>query len=85
MHACIKILTGATTIHVGSGGMEGAEGSVQLVIKGDETQVKKAVEIIKSIKGTKLPPIPIPECITCTQKKCAHHGKKIDIDGRLIA
>ena len=51
----IKILTGATAIHIESGGIAGAEGCVALVIKGSEDQVKKAFNLVKSIKGTKLP------------------------------
>jgi hypothetical protein len=51
----IKILTGAEAFHVESGGVTGAEGAVTLVIRGSEEQVKKAFEMVKSIKGTKLP------------------------------
>jgi len=51
----INILTGATAIHIESGGVAGAEGAVVLVVKGTTEQVQKAFEIVKSVKGTKLP------------------------------
>jgi hypothetical protein len=51
----IKILTGAEAFHIESGGVAGAEGAVTLVIKGSEEQVKNGFEMVKSIKGTKLP------------------------------
>jgi hypothetical protein len=36
---------------IGSGGVTGSEGSVLLVIDGDESEVKKALEEIRSLKG----------------------------------
>ena len=47
----IKILTGATAFQSSAGGVSGAEGGVWLVFRGTEDQVKKAVELAKSIQG----------------------------------
>lgn len=47
----IKILTGATAFHSSSGGVSGAEGAVWLVFRGTQEQVKKALELAKSIQG----------------------------------
>jgi hypothetical protein len=47
----IKMLTGATAIHANSGGVSGAEGSVWLVFRGTQDQVKKALDLARSIHG----------------------------------
>lgn len=60
----IEILTGATAIPIGAGGVGGAEGAITLVIKGDEDQVQKSIKIIEGVKGTKLPEIAFHEVVT---------------------
>jgi len=47
----IKILTGATAFQSSAGGVSGAEGAVWLVFRGTEAQVKKALELTRSIHG----------------------------------
>jgi hypothetical protein len=47
----IKILTGATAFQASAGGISGAEGGVWLVFRGTPDQVKKALELVKSIQG----------------------------------
>jgi hypothetical protein len=47
----IKILTGATAFQSSAGGVSGAEGGVWLVFRGTRDQVKKAMELLKSIQG----------------------------------
>ncbi|KAF0156380.1 MAG: hypothetical protein FD159_1799 [Syntrophaceae bacterium] len=47
----IKILTGATAFQASAGGISGAEGSVWLVFRGTRDQVKKALDLAKSIQG----------------------------------
>jgi hypothetical protein len=47
----IKILTGATAFQANAGGVGGAEGGSWLVFRGTPDQVKKAVELAKSVKG----------------------------------
>ncbi len=54
----VKVLTGATAFHVASGGIGGSEGSVVLVIEGDDAAVEQAWAIIKGIKGE--PPVAGP-------------------------
>jgi hypothetical protein len=47
----IRILSDADAIPVAAGGIDGSEGSVVLTIEGGEEPVRKAVQIIESIKG----------------------------------
>ncbi len=55
----IGILTGARAYHIASGGVGGSEGAVVLSIEGDEARVKKAFDLVTSIKGE--PPVSGPE------------------------
>lgn len=67
----LEIMTGAQSFHIGSGGSSGSEGSVTLVTEGDAFHVKKAIELIKSIKGT-APLRPRKGiCLTCVPKSPA--------------
>ncbi len=53
----IKVLSGATTTHVASGGIAGSEGAVTLVLEGETPVLEKAFELVKSVKGEPhLPP-----------------------------
>lgn len=47
----INMLTGATAFQSSAGGVSGAEGSVWLVFRGTRDQVKKALDLVKSIQG----------------------------------
>ncbi|RJR36564.1 MAG: hypothetical protein C4576_23610 [Desulfobacteraceae bacterium] len=47
----IKMLTGATAFQSSAGGISGAEGGVWLVFRGTPDQVKKAMDLVKSIQG----------------------------------
>ncbi len=47
----INILTGATAFQASAGGVSGAEGGVWLVFRGTRDQVKKALELTKSVQG----------------------------------
>lgn len=49
----LKILFDVDAKHVASGGIGGSEGSVVLVITGDEPKVKAAIALLESIKGEK--------------------------------
>ncbi|MEM3703490.1 MAG: hypothetical protein QXX79_03600 [Candidatus Bathyarchaeia archaeon] len=71
----VKILTGASAIPIGAGGVAGAEGATTMILKGEETQVKEAVKLVDSIKGTKLPPISMPHCVDCMWPTCPSEGK----------
>lgn len=55
----LAILFGVSATMVGAGGIGGSEGTVVLVIEGDEGSVDKAFGLIKSIKGEE--PVPAPE------------------------
>ncbi len=57
----LAILFGVNATMVGAGGIGGSEGTVALVIEGDEASVDKAFDLIKSIKGEE--PVPAPEII----------------------
>lgn len=49
----LKILFDVEAKHVASGGIGGSEGSVVLVIMGEEPKVKRAIDLLESIKGEK--------------------------------
>lgn len=55
----LAILFGVNATMVGAGGIGGSEGSVVLVVEGAESNVDKAFDLIKSIKGEN--PTPSPE------------------------
>jgi hypothetical protein len=61
----LKILTGVESFHVASGGSSGSEGAVTLVAEGDTGPVKKAIELVESVKGE--PPLAPRKgiCLTC--------------------
>ena len=58
-------LFGLEAIHVGSGGINGSEGSVTLVAEGEKKDMDRAIKLIESIKGE--PPIRSEKslCINC--------------------
>jgi hypothetical protein len=49
-----KILTGVEAINMGAGGVGGAEGARIFLLKGDEEVVKKAFNLVQSIRGEPL-------------------------------
>jgi len=61
-----QILANVDAIPIAAGGVSGSEGSITLVLEGDEESVKKAFEITKEIKGE--PPLPAftEECKECS-------------------
>jgi hypothetical protein len=66
----VEILSGAKAIHIASGGLDGAEGAVTLVIKGNDEQVKKAIEYIEQSKGAKFPQVRLCNCNECPVPHC---------------
>jgi len=48
----IESLAGVEAIHVGSGGIDGAEGSVTLLIKGERAEVEKVMALYRSCERT---------------------------------
>jgi len=57
----LRVLTGVTAIHVGSGGIGGSEGAVVLSLSGSGEVVDRAFELVKSMRSE--PPIPKPTLI----------------------
>lgn len=49
----LKILCGVEAKHVASGGIGGSEGSVVIVVVGEEANVKRAIALVEGIKGEK--------------------------------
>jgi hypothetical protein len=47
----LRILVQVDAIPIAAGGIGGAEGSIILLVKGSEEQVKKAMSIVEKIKG----------------------------------
>ena len=66
----IKILSGANATPIASGGLEGAEGSVVIVIQGEKSQVQEAIQHAEQVKGAKLPQVRIPNCYECFSPLC---------------
>jgi hypothetical protein len=66
----IKMLSGADAVPIAAGGLGGAEGSITLVIKGNEEQVKKAIDFIEQSKGAKLPQLRLRKCQGCPAGHC---------------
>ena len=52
------ILAGVRAYHLASGGVGGSEGAVVLALEGEDGRVKKAIGLVKSIKGE--PPVTLP-------------------------
>ena len=61
----IDILFGLKAIHYASGGWAGAEGSVTLIVEGEDDEVNKCLDFVEGIKGE--PPLPAAKgpCKTC--------------------
>ena len=66
----LKILTGVKAIVISCGGLAGAEGAVVLLIKGEETQVNKTLNIIDKIKGIQSPEVTLCDCKECGYPLC---------------
>jgi len=66
----LAVLAGVKATPVAAGGVGGSEGAVVLSIEGREAAVKRAFELVKSIKGE--PPVTVPE--TLYVRSAAEHG-----------
>lgn len=67
----VRILTGAEAIPIGAGGLSGAEGAICLVIKGEDEQVREAIELVEKCKGAGVPLVRQFNCVDCPNKMCA--------------
>jgi hypothetical protein len=65
----VRILAGANALVMGAGGVSGAEGSVILLVSGTSQQVRKLMDVLKEIKGTKDPEIET-SCENCNHPDC---------------
>jgi hypothetical protein len=54
----LEILTGVRAVHVASGGVGGSEGAVVLGLEGSDETVRRAFELVQSVKGE--PPVGMP-------------------------
>jgi hypothetical protein len=71
----IEILTGATAIPISSGGVDGAEGAITLVISGEDNQVIRAIACIEEVKGAKISrKFHQTDCTKCNDQYCSLHG-----------
>jgi hypothetical protein len=73
----INILFGLNAVHYASGGWGGAEGSVTLIVEGDDEDVNKCLDFVEKIKGE--PPLPAAKssCKTCGVP-CSFQGKDLE-------
>ncbi|MEM1515316.1 MAG: hypothetical protein QXT26_07765 [Thermoproteota archaeon] len=69
----IEVLTGAQATPIGAGGINGAEGSIILLIKGTEEQVNKAIRLIQGLKGERDKTVPVPNCSDCITTTCPNY------------
>jgi len=65
-----KLLAGVEAIPIAAGGVGGAEGSIVMLIKGNEAEVTKAMEIARGMKNAQLPEVNLPNCRTCHSPGC---------------
>jgi len=54
----LEVLTGVRAVHVASGGVGGSEGAIVVALEGSDATVKRAFELVQSLKGE--PPIGMP-------------------------
>jgi hypothetical protein len=73
----IDSLFGLKAIHYASGGWGGAEGSVTLIVEGEEENVNLCLDLIEQIKGEPSLPGIKPACKTCGAP-CSFKGKEIE-------
>ncbi len=70
----LQILAGVTCTVIGRGGVDGAEGGVTLVVKGESAQVQRAIDAVLGVKGTQTSGCPSswPEC-RAGNPRCREH------------
>lgn len=71
----LRILSGAETTLIASGGVGGSEGSVVLVSTGSDEQVNKAIALVESVKGEPAVAGNKGTCAVCPYP-CTFQGKK---------
>lgn len=71
-----KILAGVEAIPISAGGLDGAEGSIAFLIKGEEEAVRKAIELAEEVKGAQIRTVRNPDCPDCRLPTCKMTGIK---------
>jgi hypothetical protein len=73
----IDLLFGLNAVHYASGGWGGAEGSVTLIVDGEDKEVNRCLDFIEGIKGE--PPLPAVKspCKECGAP-CSFSGKELE-------
>lgn len=69
----LRVLADVDARQVAAGGVGGSEGSVALVVQGDESSVEKAVDLVRSIKGEPAVPGLKGVCAEC-RYDCVYKG-----------
>jgi hypothetical protein len=59
---------------VSAGGLQGAEGARTFIVQGAEDKVRKALKILREVKGASLPTIPKKDCHFCLHQECHLRG-----------
>ena len=73
----IEILFALKAVHYASGGWGGAEGSVTLIVDGEEEDVNRCLDLIEEIKGE--PPLPaVKGPCKCCGAPCSFDGKEAE-------
>ncbi|MEM2211191.1 MAG: hypothetical protein QW372_00720 [Nitrososphaerales archaeon] len=67
----IEILSKCKATVISAGGLSGAEGSVVMVIEGDEESLKNAMKYIKRAKDANLPQVRTFYCSDCPHPNCS--------------
>ena len=70
----LKIISGVEAKLIASGGIGGSEGAVVIAAKGEEEQVKKAVDIVRSVKGEPAVQPLKGYCDDCPYLTCEFNG-----------
>lgn len=66
----LKLIMNVDAYEIAAGGVGGAEGSTTMVVKGENENVQKTMRLIKTLKGTNLPKIGLPDCKSCHFPGC---------------
>lgn len=75
----LKLLTGADSYHVASGGIGGSEGAVVISCEGNAESIDRVIKVIESVKGE--PPIQKgrrQQCDSCRYVNCNYYRKEKD-------
>lgn len=71
-----KLMMGVEATIFAAGGLDGAEGSVSIAVRGTKEQLDKCVALAESVKGMTLPQVYSPKCISCAHPTCHMAGEQ---------